>query len=283
MEFDVLSPAKVNLFLKVLSKRDDGFHEIVSLMQAVSLYDEITLGIGDGDSIEVSSDDPLVPSDNTNLAYRAARLFLDTVGKDRAISIHIKKHIPVGAGLGGGSSNAATVLMCLRDALLPCLDDGRLIDMASRLGSDVPFFIFGRPAIATGRGDILRAVTLPSYGYVLVNPGFEVSSAWSYTNLDLTKKHEDNILFYSGILSGEPLDIRGFLVNDLEGVAVSRYPVIIRLKQRLLDAGAIGALMSGSGPTVFGVFEDQRSAEKACPALKHGLGMSFRVFTARGL
>lgn len=278
-----LSPAKVNLFLKVLSKRPDGYHEILSLMQPVSLYDELTVEVEEGDGIVVSADHAGVPGGKDNLAYRAADLVLRETGLKRKVSIFIGKRIPVGAGLGGGSSNAATVLMGLNSFLGSPVKEQRLMELGASIGSDVPFFILKTPAIATGRGEVLKRVKLPRYGYVLVNPGFHVSTAWAYNNLDLTKKPEDNILMYSEETLGSVHDIKDFLQNDLEAVTAGRYPEISAIKGALVEAGALGSLMSGSGPTVFGVFSETGKAEEAFQRLKGTLDKGFSVFLAHGL
>ncbi len=277
------SPAKVNLILRVIKKREDGFHDIFSVMQPVSLFDHISIEVKEGDSISVSSDRTDLPADSSNLAYRAARLFFDLTGIKKSAAIHIQKNIPVGGGLGGGSSNAATVLIGLNGLTGAGLSEKELMDESSKLGSDVPFFILKGAAVATGRGEVLKKITLPRFNYVLVNPGLHVSTAWVYNNLDLTKKVEDNILSYSeaGLWEGER--IKRLLVNDLEPVTAKRYPVISELKRELDGLGALGALMSGSGPTVFGVFPDRDSALSAFKSLKGSLDKRFPVFLAEGL
>lgn len=277
------SPAKVNLILRVIKKREDGFHDIFSVMQPVSLFDHISIEVKEGDSISVSSDRTDLPADSSNLAYRAARLFFDLTGIKKGAAIHIQKNIPVGGGLGGGSSNAATVLTGLNGLTGAGLSEKELMDESSKLGSDVPFFILKGAAVATGRGEVLKKITLPRFNYVLVNPGLHVSTAWVYNNLDLTKKVEDNILSYSeaGLWEGER--IKRLLVNDLEPVTAKRYPVISELKRELDGLGALGALMSGSGPTVFGVFPDRDSALSAFKSLKGSLDKRFPVFLAEGL
>ncbi len=277
------SPAKVNLVLRVIRKREDGFHEVFSVMQPVSLYDYITIEVAEGDSISVSADRDDVPSDSSNLAYRAARLFFDLAGIKRKVGIHIQKNIPVGGGLGGGSSNAATVLMGLNEMAGAGIEQKALLDASSSLGSDVPFFVLKGAAKATGRGEVLEKITLPRFNYVLVNPGFHVSTAWVYNNLDLTKKVEDNILSYSEAGLWECGNITRLLANDLEAVTIKRYPVISELKKELAGLGALGALMSGSGPTVFGIFPDRDNALSAFNALKGSLGKRFPVFFAEGL
>lgn len=280
---DFLAPAKVNLFLKVLSRRPDGYHEISSLMQPISLYDEISIEIGGGSSIKISCSREDLPSGKDNLVFRAAELFFDKTGFRRAVSITLTKNTPVGAGLGGGSSDAATVLMGLNEMLGADLSEEELVGLGAGLGSDVPFFMMRSSAVASGRGERLRKVNLPPFDYVLINPGFPVSTPWAYNNLDLTKKHEDNILTYSDEAFMDPSRIKEFLVNDLEAVTLEKYPEITDLKKKLLDRGALGALMSGSGSTVFGVFSGQESALSAYESLKADLDESCLVFLARGL
>ncbi len=279
------SPAKVNLFLRVLDKRPDGYHEISSLMQPVSLYDEIFIVAKDGEGVSISCSGISVPDDPTNLAAQAAQAILEATGVRKKIAITIRKHIPVGAGLGGGSSNAATVLMALNGMFEARFDDAALMAMGAKLGSDVPFFILKSAAIASGRGEKLEKVKLPNYYYILINPGFEVSTAWAYRNFDLTNAKEDNTLLYSkksfgGVDNGA---LRDLLVNDLEAITIKRYPEIAGLKERLLEAGAIGALMSGSGPTVFGVFRNRQDAIAAYEGIRASLAKDCFVTLADGL
>ena len=279
---NILCPAKVNLFLKVMEKRGDGYHEIRSLMQPVELFDDVILTVSKGDGITLECDVDSVPSGTENLAWKAAALFLKETGIKRAVSIILKKRIPSGGGLGGGSSDAAGVLTGLNAILRAGLDEERLKAMASGLGSDVPFFILRGPAFVYGRGEILERVTLPRLYYVLVNPGLHISTAWAYGNLDLTKKTKDNILIVSKGLAGSKEKIAGLLENDLEGAVMGEYPVIAVLKSLLKKAGAKGALMSGSGSTVFGLFFEEREATEAITRLKGKLPAGCEVFSAAG-
>ncbi|MBI2412450.1 MAG: 4-(cytidine 5'-diphospho)-2-C-methyl-D-erythritol kinase [Deltaproteobacteria bacterium] len=277
------SPAKVNLFLKVLRKRSDGYHDIATLMQAVSLFDRISVEAVEGDGVSIWCSDPSLPADSTNLACRAADLYLKTTGIRKKISIRIEKNIPIGAGLGGGSSNAATVLKALDELEGGRLGKEALLDLSASLGSDCPFFISGKAAYAEGRGERLQSVDLPKFAYILVNPGFQVSTAWAYSNLDLTKKGEDNILIFSGKAPSKAVDLKAILVNDLEEVTLRKHPVISDIKKALLGSGAVVSLMSGSGPTVFGVFEDRDAAERALSPLKKRFPDNFFVSLAEGL
>ncbi|HLA51123.1 MAG TPA: 4-(cytidine 5'-diphospho)-2-C-methyl-D-erythritol kinase [Thermodesulfobacteriota bacterium] len=284
----VLSPAKINLFLKVLRKRDDGYHDIVSVMQPISLYDEILIEMENGSDIIVSCDNANVPCDRTNLAYRAAVEFFRTTGINRRLSITIKKNIPVAAGLGGGSSNAAAVLRALNEITSQNISTDNLIEIGAGIGSDVPFFIVGKSCIARGRGESLEPIELPKFWYILINPGFPVSTQWAYQNLNLTKSNEDiNIALLKVSLEDHVVGIRqwqGLLANDLEEVTIGKHPEIKEIKDAMSAVGATGALMSGSGPTVFGIFPDKDKAEEAFGLLKGAFKQKrYIVFLAQGI
>ena len=270
-----LSPAKVNLFLRILKKREDGYHDIVSVMQPISLYDEIILEMENGSGIIVSCDNANVPCDRTNLAYRAAEEFFRTTGINKRLSIKIKKNIPIAAGLGGGSSNAATVLRALNEITSQNISTDNLIKIGAGIGSDVPFFIAGKSSIARGRGELLEPVELPKFWYILVNPGVPLSTQWVYRNLDLTKSNEDINITISKVLAicsaglgGSHQALKGLVINDLEAVAIKKYPEIKEIKDSLINSGAICALMSGSGATAFGIFLDEHEAIRAFELLK---------------
>ncbi|MBI3398603.1 MAG: 4-(cytidine 5'-diphospho)-2-C-methyl-D-erythritol kinase [Deltaproteobacteria bacterium] len=287
---NILSPAKVNLFLRVLRKRDDGYHDIVSLMQHISLYDEIVLDVGEGNGIFMECDEKNIPLDNTNLAFRAAEAFLDRTGLKRRVCIKMKKRIPVGAGLGGGSSNAASVLMGLNEITASGLSGDELMKIGAGLGSDVPFFILRGSAIASGRGERLEGIKIHRFWYVLINPGFQVSTAWAYKNLNLTKNIEDINITISKVLPLFSADglrdshaLKGFLINDLEDVTIKRYPEINGLKNALTDRGAFAALMSGSGPTVFGIFDEERARKAFEQIKKQPQFKKMSVFVAQGI
>jgi 4-diphosphocytidyl-2-C-methyl-D-erythritol kinase len=266
----ILSPAKVNLFLKILGKRIDGYHELMTLMCCIGLYDTVSLDVGNT-HIAVSCNHPLVPEDESNLAYVAAYLFLKTLQKNEGVKIFIQKQIPVAAGLGGGSSNAAAVLLGLNRYYGYPFSQEDLISIGLSIGADVPFFLFQRPAIATGIGEKLEAYPgLENFSILLVSPGFSISTAEVYKklNLGLTKCKKK---LKSFLLNHQRFDPRCHLCNDLEAVTASKYPVINTVKKALLSHGALGALMSGSGPTIFGLFSDSDGASQANHAL-------FRVY-----
>jgi 4-diphosphocytidyl-2-C-methyl-D-erythritol kinase len=258
------SPAKINLCLSVLGRRPDGYHDVEMLMQMVGLFDEVTVSLG-GPGISVSCDSHAVPSGRENIAWKAALEMLRISGKEVGLAITIKKNIPVAAGLGGGSGNAAAVLAALNRLLGIGLDRERLAEIGARIGMDVPFFFFGPTALAQGRGEILTELTpLPQIPILLINPGIEISTAWVYKklNLRLTKKGDCTKIARLNIRN-----IASGLHNDLEQVTSAVHPVINRIKDALLDRGAVGALMSGSGPTVFGIFETQVACRAAADSL----------------
>ncbi len=289
IQSNLLSPAKLNLTLLVTGKRDDGYHDISSLFTPISLYDEVHLAVedvnGESDSITVTCDNSNVPCDSTNLVWKAAEFFLARAGLEKKIHvcIDIKKNIPVGAGLGGGSSNAACVLLGLNRLSGGCLDAKKISEIALSIGSDVPFFLLESAAIASGRGEILRPVELPTLHYVLINPGFPVTAAWAYDNLVLTKRSENNKIFDSEETILNLKEVVENVRNDLEAAVSEKYSVINDLKVMLAGAGAASTLMSGSGPTVFGLFYDQDKARQACKELKKTVSSLCRVFYARGL
>ena len=268
----VKTPAKINLFLRITGKRPDGYHELYTLMCPLALYDTLTLNAG-GTGIVVVCDHPGVPEDSSNLAARSAHLFLKTAfaGNSLPISgltIHIDKKIPVGAGLGGGSSDAAAVLMALNDHFGQPLALPALTTLGTRLGADVPFFIRGAPALATGIGDRLEPFPhLTPWTALLVYPNEVVSTAWVYKNLNLrlTKEEKKLSKFH---FDGRLFNVNEHLVNDLEPVTERAFPVIRAIKRLLLAHGAAGAMMSGSGSTVFGLFADHERAISVCTALR---------------
>lgn len=255
-------------------------------MQPITLADEITLTVKEGHGVSVTCDHPQVPSDGRNLAHRAATLFLAETGQQCRLSIHIKKVIPVAAGLGGGSSNAATVLMGLDKLLDSGLGEEWLRAMGARLGSDVPFFILKSSAIASGRGELLERIEAPPYWYLLINPGFEVSAGWAYDNLNLTKGGVEIKLTPFKCLRDIEVDegvVGELLHNDLEKAVLGAHSEIQAMKDLLHSVGAKGTLMSGSGPTVFGLFFNEDEAQSALEAARNGIGSGTALFLAQGI
>jgi len=274
---ELLAPAKINLCLHVLGRRPDGYHELGMIMQRVTLFDRLRLTLSREPGVRVVCPGVELPPQGENIAARAARRLLELAGERRGVDIVIDKQIPVAAGLGGGSSDAASVLEGLNELLGLGLGLEALMAEGSRLGADVPFFLFGADAWATGIGDQLEKIEgLPQLWYVLVNPGLAVSTAWVYQNLGLTSKIEAAKLpRFSRTVAG----VAGLLHNDLEKVTVGRYPLVAEIKDELVARGAVGALMSGSGPTVFGLFAEESSARRVASELQCNNG--WRVYVVQ--
>ncbi len=255
------APAKINYLLDVIGKRPDGYHELRMVMQRVSLCDEITITLTHLPGIRVICNSKGVPNGSDNIAWKAARVLLERAESKTGINIEIIKNIPVAAGLGGGSSDAATVLMGINELLQLGLTEQSLMEIGCTLGADVPFFIFKQTALAEGIGEKLTALPeMPKCWILLVNPGVHISTAWVYRSLQLTRKGELNRLpqFFESIEQ-----IVAILSNDLESVTIPAFPVITDIKSRLRNLGAFGTLMSGSGSTVFGIFKSFETAEIA--------------------
>lgn len=253
-----LAPAKINLLLYVLRKRPDGYHDIATLMQSISLCDEMTFSPVDR-GISLHCPESALPEDRNNIVYRAAEAIFAHRGYTGGIDILIRKRIPVAAGLGGGSSNAATALLVINEMMEFGLSLEELISIGAKLGADVPYFIFGRTAWAFGIGEKLEAAEdVPEAKFLLVNPGFELSTKTVYEGLNLRLTNET--IHYSIPRFYKVHDLAAKLHNDLEKVSLRIYPLLRNIKELLIRNGALGALMSGSGPTVFGVFEDESAA-----------------------
>lgn len=253
MEF--LAPAKVNLSLRVVRRRDDGFHEIDSLFVPISLHDRLDIELRDEGGLAFTCDDATIPADDTNLVVRAARLFCAETGREPNVRIHLEKHIPHGAGLGGGSSDAATTLLALDRLCATRLPRETLHRLAATLGSDVPFFLLGTPARARGRGELLDespfSHRLP---LLLVKPPFAVPTPWAYQRWRDARE-------LPGIRYAAQPQPWGELVNDLERPVFEKHLLLAELKRWLLaQPECPGALMSGSGSTVFTVVHDRASA-----------------------
>ncbi len=273
------APAKINLCLHVLGRRSDGYHELLMLMQPVTLADRVTLSLLDEPVFEVECPGLQLADGEQNIALRAARAVIERAGCSGGVRVRVDKHIPVAAGLGGGSSDAATVLAGLNRMLGSPLSTEVLMREALKLGADVPFFVQGASSWARGVGERLDPVDrMPGVWYVLVNPGFAVSTAWVYANLGLTTRGDVAKL---PEFSGSTDDLLRLLHNDLERVTAARYPEVDQVKRALLEQGALGALMSGSGPTVFGVFSGKGEAAAAYEKLRTVSGWS--VFLVRPL
>ena len=275
------APAKINLLLRVLRKRPDGYHDLASVMQQISIYDELEYTMQqEGITLHCPGTD--LPTNEQNLIYRAAQTLFNHTGYRNGVEIVLNKSIPSAAGLGGGSSDAATTLMTLNNLCSLGLSKIELIKLGAKLGADVPFFIFGRSAFATGIGDKLQTLPdLPQINMVLINPTFPLSTKTVYENLNLTlTKKKNNYSIPRFYALG---DVVRELHNDLEAVSLKMHPELNDLKQMLMKEGALGALMSGSGPTLFGIFADEKSAKEAREAILKKISGECLVFCAQSL
>lgn len=262
------APAKVNLCLHVIARRPDGYHELCMIMQKISLSDELDIAITSAPCVDFSCPGVDLGASVDNLVVRAAQALLKYDDQRRGLRITLKKNIPVAAGLGGGSSDAATTLVAVNKLLGLDLDTETLHREALLLGADVPFFLYGSTAWATGVGDTLQPVTiLPQYWLVLVNPGVAVSTAQVYNALSADSYSSCSM----GAVVSNHDELVSLLHNDLESVTLELCPPVVRLKDEMLQFGAAGVLMSGSGPTVFGLFFSLEAAHCAQRAfLKRG-------------
>lgn len=260
------SPAKINLHLRVLGKREDGYHDIATLMQRISLYDEIEFSPREKGIVVKCPGTPL-PENEDNIVYKAAKSLFSQASCHSGIEITIRKKIPIAAGLGGGSSNAATTLVTLNDLMGFNYSTKNLMKIGAKLGADIPFFVFGKTAWAFGIGDRLQAAkNIPRLWFVLVNPRFDISTKGIYESLNLRLTNTTEKFSIRGFSTID--DIVRELYNDLEKVTLNLHPILKELKELLLSCGALGSLMSGSGPTVFGIFADKKDALRAEERLK---------------
>jgi 4-diphosphocytidyl-2-C-methyl-D-erythritol kinase len=280
----LFSPAKINLFLNVLRKRADGYHEIETLFERISLGDEIRLELTrSGTALKSSARG--VPSGPQNLAFKAAELLREETGCRKGVRIHLKKRIPVAAGLGGGSSNAAAVLLGLNKLWRLRLSRPALLKLAARLGSDVPFFVLDVPrALGRGRGEKLAAMGRPTEPnwYCVVKPPFGISTKLAYAGLSrisLTPQKADAKLLLRSLQKGDPKSLSKLLTNSLELALNKRVRAISEIKKKLVSEGAFTALLSGSGSSVFGVFGSAKEAKRAAKNLGKK-NKRWRVFAA---
>jgi 4-diphosphocytidyl-2-C-methyl-D-erythritol kinase len=288
----VQTSAKVNFALEVLAKRPDGYHDVATVMQAVDLFDRLTLETAENISLE--TDDPALPTDERNVIVRAGMLLREVSGVQAGARIQLRKRIPVAAGLGGGSSDAAATLWGLNRLWGLRWPRPRLEELAVRLGMDVPFFLTGGPALATGRGEFLKQLRLGGgYALVLVNPRVPLSTREVYERVPTGWRAEPTGArqLVEALRTRNPVKVAAALTNHLETFVAPVFPAVDRMKAALQAAGALGALMSGSGPTVFGMARSldharqirQRicRADWSCWAVRTHGGPAIRLARAR--
>ena len=266
----VKGPAKINLTLDVLNRREDGYHNVKMVMQSLQLCDEVTVEL-QGNDITVSSNSGVIPCDENNIAYKAAKVMLQKTGINTGVKIHIQKNIPVAAGLAGGSTDGAAVLVALNTLLDANLSEDELMELGGKFGADVPYCIMQGTALATDTGVVLSK--LCPYGehtVLLVKPPIAVSTPWVYKNLDLKNvTHPDVDKFINCIENKDYKKSYEYMGNVLESVTINEYPVIAEIKNKMMELGASVSLMSGSGPTVFGIFENEQKAKDAAKIFKN--------------
>lgn len=265
----VCAPAKVNLVLRVLGRRPDGYHEVWSLLQTVGLEDELTVRVRPGSSgLQVQCDDADLPTDGRNLVHRAAALVLERAGKSVGLEIRLSKRIPVSAGLGGGSSDAAATIAALNHVLGLGWSAGVMAQVGEALGSDVPFFFFAPTAWVRGRGEAVSALTVRGTRWVvLVYPGFPIGTRWAYDQLSAMRdqvrpmREAHQQMAAKSSLSWD--EVIPLMENDFEEVLASTHGIVREIRRKLLAEGAEAALLSGSGSSVFGLFHDEEAAARA--------------------
>ncbi len=282
LKTEIKTPAKINLTLEILRKREDGFHEIQSIMQAVDLYDTLNISVEDFkkglNEINLCGNNNLIPYDNSNLVYKATEAFLNTAKiKNKKISIYIDKKIPVAAGLAGGSSNAAGTLKGLNFLFDNLLTDDELHKIASALGSDVNFCLVGGTQLASSRGEVLAPVTTPDLKIALIKPKNTFISAkeayekYSKLNNKTLIKNTSKLIEKLESQECSASQVASLINNDLETAIIENYPEIKNIKALLKKEGALNAMMSGSGPTVFAIYEkdiDLDNFAKTCDIFK---------------
>ena len=262
--------AKINLTLDVLRKREDGYHELKMIMQTVSLFDNISIQ-KTAENLRLKTNLRYLPTDKRNIAYAAAELFLEKSGIKSGLDINIKKTIPVAAGLAGGSTDAATVLVGLNRLFDKVFSEKELLEMGAMLGSDVPFCIKGGCALCEGRGEILTPLpNLPTTTFLIIKPPVRVSTAAVYGNLraDKIAERPDTQGAIDAIGRGDSEAVAVRMFNVLETVTAKEHPEIELIKREMIENGAIGSVMSGSGPTVIGLFTDENLANQAKIAMR---------------
>lgn len=261
--------AKVNLGLDVIRRRTDGYHEVKMIMQTIDLYDDLNISKTKDQKISITSNLKFLPVDENNLVYKAAKLFLDTCKISEGIAVDLKKHIPVAAGMAGGSSDAAAVLYGMNTLFQTGLTISRLMELGVKIGADVPYCLMQGTALAEGIGEKLTEIpSMIECPILVAKPGIHVSTAFVYGNLKLENiVHPDIDAQIAAIKAEDLKKTADCMGNVLESVTISKYPVVEEIKDCMKENGALNAMMSGSGPTVFGLFEDEKTAKTAYQTL----------------
>lgn len=273
LEIRLKALAKINLGLDVLRRREDGYHEVRMVMQTLKMYDKITMKKTQEPGIEIKSNLFYVPENENNLAYRAAKLLMDEFHLEEGVFIDLQKFIPVAAGMAGGSADAAAVLYGMNRMFQLKLSKQQLMKRGVQIGADVPYCIMRGTVLAEGIGERLTPLSpMPACSVVVAKPPISVSTKFVYENLELDKidRHPQIDIVLEGLREGNLHKVAANMGNVLETVTIPNYPVIAEIRDQMLEMGALGAMMSGSGPTVFGLYEDEKSAQKAYEKLREG-------------
>lgn len=269
--------AKINLTLNVLRRLENGYHELEMIMQSVGLHDTVEVEKNDSGNIRVFTDSSKVPLGQDNTAYRAAEGIIEKYGLKSGVDIHIKKRIPVAAGLAGGSADAAAVIKAMRELFLPSVPVEKFQKFASAIGKDVPFCLKNGTAFAFGLGDKLVYIKdCPLFYTVIAKPDIDVSTAAVYNALKIEdiKKRPDTKAMLQAIDTSDAKAVSDNVLNVLETVTAVKYPVICRLKEFMINNSALASAMSGSGPSVFGLFDSEQKAQFVCESIKKEFGIT---------
>ncbi len=272
--------AKINLGLDVLGKREDGYHEVRMIMQTIRMYDQLDMRKSVEPGIHLTTNKKYIPVDENNLVWRAAKLMMDTCGIIEGVSIHLHKVIPVAAGMAGGSSDAAATLVGMNRLFHCGLSKEKLMELGVQIGADVPYCVLRGTALAEGIGEKLTVLPpMPDCWILIGKPGISVSTKYVYTTLDLNTDtvHPDIDGMKKALEDGNLYGITERMGNVLQDVTIPAYPEVERIKEQMKTLGAVNAMMSGSGPTVFGIFDSEEKAQKACQKLRES-GSCQQVF-----
>ncbi len=273
--------AKINLGLDVLRRREDGYHDVCMIMQSLELHDVITINRTAEQGIAMTTNLSFLPSNQDNLVYKAASLFMETYGLSTGLSIHLEKQIPVAAGLAGGSSDAAATLLGLNQLFHKNVSKEELMKLGVQIGADVPYCIRLGTALSEGIGEILTPLPpIPSCSILLVKPDISVSTKYVYENLKLNEKivHPDISAMRMALADADLHSLAKSMDNILQTVTIKEYPIISEIKDKMKELGALNSLMSGSGPTVFGIYQNRELAKKALTYFKKHRHFGKQVF-----
>ncbi len=275
--------AKINLGLDVVRRREDGYHEVKMVMQMLRLYDQIDIEKTQESGILVRSNLSFLPTDERNIAYKAAKVMIDQFGLEQGVIIRIEKHIPVAAGMAGGSTDCAAVLYGMNKLFGLRLNQKKLREIGVKLGADVPYCLMRQTALSEGIGEILTPISpLQDCPILIAKPSISVSTRHVYEHLKLDEQtmHPDIDGIVTALADGDLYGVTDRMANVLETVTVPEHPVIDEIKKQMMASGAVNALMSGSGPTVFGIFDDEEKAKKACEDMKAS-GLARQIYLTR--